>query len=189
MKLLCVEYNDKSDETFVPVGDNALLRNNDDFYLPAFANGEISGVLQLVLRVSKIGKCVAERFASRYYDAVGLGIRFQADALANELKRKDMSPILASAFDSSAAISSMGCRPEELPEYALWLNGHEIFRGTVANLPNSPEQVIAKVSAYYMLKIGDFIFCGNPFRVAHLRQGDHLQAFLGTTCLLDFHVR
>ena len=54
MKLLCTEYNVFGERTGVTLGDNALLRNNEDFYLPAFAT-ELSCVPQLVLRICKIG--------------------------------------------------------------------------------------------------------------------------------------
>ena len=80
MKLLCAEYNEAGEVAYNVIGDNALLRNNDDFYIPAFAT-ELSCVPQIVLRVGKIGKHVAERFAGRYYEEVGVGIRFYADNL------------------------------------------------------------------------------------------------------------
>ena len=64
----------------MPVGDDALLRNNDDFYLPAFGK-EWSCVPQPVVRICKLGKCVSERFAGRYYEEAGMGIRFYADDL------------------------------------------------------------------------------------------------------------
>ena len=75
MKLLCAEYNEAGEVAYNVIGDNALLRNNDDFYIPAFAT-ELSCVPQIVLRIGKIGKHVAERFAERYYEEVGVGIRF-----------------------------------------------------------------------------------------------------------------
>ena len=67
MKLLCAEYNEAGEVAYNVIGDNALLRNNDDFYIPAFAT-ELSCVPQIVLRIGKIGKHVAERFAERYYE-------------------------------------------------------------------------------------------------------------------------
>ena len=190
MKLLCAEYNEARGETFVPVGDNALLRNNDDFYIPAFAAGEVSCVPQLVVRVCKIGKGVAERFASRYFEEVGLGIRFYAEGLRRELWEQHLSPAVAAAFDGSAALSPLDHLENltSLP-YALRVNGQEVFRDTIQALPNTPEQLIAKMSGYYMLKIGDLIYCGNTFRLSGIRPEDRLQAFLGEKCLLDFRVR
>lgn len=94
MKLLCAEYNEAGEVAYNVIGDNALLRNNDDFYIPAFAT-ELSCVPQIVLRVGKIGKHVAERFAGRYYEEVGVGIRFYADNLERELLATSLSPTAA----------------------------------------------------------------------------------------------
>ena len=90
MKLICAEYNKRGDVAYSVVGDNALLRNNDDFYIPDFA-GHLTAEPHLVLRVSKIGKSVGERFAGRYYEEVGVGIRFHAEDLENSLLDKGLS--------------------------------------------------------------------------------------------------
>ena len=52
--------------------DTALLRNNDPFYIPAFSQ-EVHYECELVVRINRVGKGIAERFAHRYYDQVGLG--------------------------------------------------------------------------------------------------------------------
>ena len=97
MKLLCAEYNEAGEVAYNVIGDNALLRNNDDFYIPAFAT-ELSCVPQVVLRIGKIGKHVAERFAGRYYEEVGVGIRFYADNLERELLAASLSPAAAITY-------------------------------------------------------------------------------------------
>ena len=52
--------------------DTALLRNNDPFYVPSFSN-EVHYETELVVRINRVGRAIEERFASRYYDEVGLG--------------------------------------------------------------------------------------------------------------------
>ena len=46
--------------------DTALLRNNDPFYIPAFSQ-EVHYECELVVRIDRVGKSIAERFAHRYY--------------------------------------------------------------------------------------------------------------------------
>ena len=166
MKLLCAEYNEAGEVAYNVIGDNALLRNNDDFYIPAFAT-ELSCVPQIVLRIGKIGKHVAERFAERYYEEVGVGIRFYADNLERELLATSLSPSAAMAFDSSAAISSMkslaGVSLEDMI-FSFELNGESVLTGKVGEISQKPEKTLAVMSEYYMLKIGDFLFCGGVFR-------------------------
>ena len=190
MKLLCVEYNEAGEVAYNVIGDNALLRNNDDFYIPAFASG-VSCVPQLVVKVGRIGKCVAERFARRYYEEVGIGIRFYADNLVESLSTKGLPTTMAYAFDGAAAISELKKYDSPVAgiEYWLQLNGREVFRGKVNELSLTPEKLIAGMSEYYMLKIGDLIYCGNTFRQRGLKIGDHLQMSLNGKCLLDFYIK
>lgn len=190
MKLLCADYSISGEVAYSVIGDNALLRNNDDFYVPGFTR-RLSCVPQLVLKVGKIGKCVSERFAGRYYEEMGVGIRFYADDLAEELSAKGLPGDMAYAFDGAAAISGFwkrgtGC---SVMEYSLLVNGEVVFRGKADELPLSPEKLVAQMSEYCMLKIGDLIFCGNSFRQVDLSIGDHLQMFMGADCLLDFYMK
>ena len=154
MKLLCAEYNEAGEVAYNVIGDNALLRNNDDFYIPAFAT-ELSCVPQIVLRVGKIGKHVAERFAGRYYEEVGVGIRFYADNLERELQGKGLSSSMAFSFDGAVAISEWQKMENELSEveFRFMLNGLEVNRMKIRELLLSPEKIISKVSEFCMLKI------------------------------------
>ena len=191
MKLLCAEYNEAGEVAYNVIGDNALLRNNDDFYIPAFAT-ELSCVPQVVLRIGKIGKHVAERFAGRYYEEVGVGIRFYADNLERELLAASLSPAAAMAFDSSAALSPMksltGVSPENMI-FSFELNGKNVFTREVGEMARRPEETLAAMSEYYMLKIGDFLFCWGVFRQRNLTIGDHLRVLLDGECLLDFQIK
>lgn len=189
MKLLCAEYNGAGELAYSVLGDNALLRNNEDFYVPDFA-GTVSCVPQLVLRVCKLGKGVGERFAGRYYEEVGVGVRFYADDLERSLLDKGLSPSQASSFDGSAAISSLSRREGSVEEwtYALRVNDTVVRECRVEDLPHTPERLIAGMSGYYMLKIGDFIYCGGFPRLA-VRIGDRLRLSLNGTELLDFGIK
>ena len=77
MKILCAEYNDAGEVAVVPVGDDVLLRNNGDFYIPDYTQ-QVSGVPQLVVRICKLGKSVGERFAGRYFEEIGVGVRYDS---------------------------------------------------------------------------------------------------------------
>ena len=189
MKLLCAEYNEKGEQAYSVVGDNALLRNNEDFYIPDFTE-KVSCVPQIVLRVCKMGKGVGERFAERYYEEVGVGIRFYADDLENSLLNKRLSPAMASSFDSSAAISSLTRRMGSIENwsYTLRVNDKVCHERRVENLPCPPERLIAGMSHYYMLKIGDFIYCGDTSHII-IHVGDRLRLSLNDMELLNFGIK
>ncbi len=116
MKIICIGRNyadhirefDNGDPSAEPIfflkPDTALLRNNAAFYLPSFSR-EVHYETELVVRITKVGKCVAERFAHRYYDEVGLGIDFTARDLQREAMAAGLPWEKAKGFDHSAALS------------------------------------------------------------------------------------
>lgn len=189
MKILCTEYNDAGAIGIIPVGDDALLRNNDDFYLPSFGK-EWSCVPQPVVRICKLGKCVSERFARRYYEETGMGIRFYADDLERALREQGLPAGMASSFGGSAAISTL--MPREAcgeGEYAMAVNGEKVFEGSFADHPATPEQLITRASEFHTLKIGDLLYTGNRFRYCGLRAGDRIQVTLNRRTLMDFKIK
>lgn len=189
MKILCAEYNPEGVATIVPVGDNALLRNNDDFYFPDFT-AALNCVPQYVVRISRLGKSIQERYAGRYYDEVGLGIRFYADSLEEHLRKNGLPEILASAFDGSAAISPLVAVDRmENWNYDFRVNGAQVFHGIVENPSTTIARLVAFASEYYTLKIGDFLYCGNLFCYKGLQLGDRLQMSLEGKEMFDFKIK
>ena len=128
---------------------------------------------------------VAERFAERYYEEVGVGIRFYADNLERELLAASLSPAAAMAFDSSAAISPMkslvGISLGSMI-FSFELNGESIFTRRVSEISRRPEETLAVMSEYYMLKIGDFLFCGGTSRQRISPTGEGLRILLEIEC-------
>ena len=176
MKILCAEYNDAGEVAVVPVGDDVLLRNNGDFYIPDYTQ-QVSGVPQLVVRICKLGKSVGERFAGRYFEEIGVGVRFYADSLEEQLIAKKLPGIMAASFDSSCAISAlMGIEETREANYKK-------------HLPVGIEKLVAFASEFHTLKIGDYLFCGHPFRFRGLRPGDKVQMTLDGKTMLDFRIK
>lgn len=189
MKILCAEYNANGEVAVVPAGDDVLLRNNGDFYIPDFSS-RVSCVPQLIVRVCKLGKCIEERFTHRYFEEIGVGIRFYADDREEELQAMSLPGSVASTFDSSAAISPMipvGMKREW--EYDFRVNDQLIYRGNSGCLPLNIEKLLAEASGYHTLKIGDFLFCGDLFRYRELKIGDRLRLSLEGEELLDFKIK
>jgi hypothetical protein len=186
VKLLCAEYLPDGAGGHVILGDNALSRDNEDFYIPPFAT-RLSCVPQLFFRVNKLGKGVAPRFARRYVGEGGAAIRFYADNLLDEARATGLPPDAAMGFDRAIAISTARELPDN-PCYALEVNGARVFSGRLLDLPCTLEHHVAALSAYYLLKVGDLIFTGNLFRYSPLRPGDRLRAFIDDDCLIDIFI-
>ena len=172
--------------------ETALLKDNKPFYHPEFSN-DIHHEIEIVLRISKEGKHVAEKFAQNYYNAIGLGIDFTARDIQKEHKEKGLPWELAKAFDQSAAVSSFSDKANFADLYNLKfqldVNGQAKQYGNTNQLLFSFEYIIYFVSKYITLKKGDLIYTGTPAGVARIEKGDHLAGYLEDIKLLDFHIR
>ena len=174
--------------------DTALLRNNDPFYVPDFSQ-EVHYECELVVRIDRVGKCIEERFAHRYYREVGLGIDFTARDVQREAIRQGLPWERAKAFDRSAAISPHFIPLEELGgdvqrlRFELELNGRVCQRGDTSLMLRTVDRLIACVSRYMTLKMGDLLYTGTPAGVGPVHPGDTLRATLEGRELLNFDIR
>jgi acylpyruvate hydrolase len=172
--------------------DTALLKDNKPFYLPEFSN-DVHYELEVVLKICKEGKHIAEKFAANYYDEIGLGIDFTARDIQSKHKEKGLPWELAKSFDSSAPISIFLPKSdfENLYDlnFELKINGETRQKGYTKDLLFSFEKIISFVSQYITLKKGDLIFTGTPEGVGKINQGDKLEAWLEDKQLLNFDVK
>ncbi|WP_439698970.1 fumarylacetoacetate hydrolase family protein [Mucilaginibacter sp. AW1-7] len=172
--------------------DTALLKDNKPFYHPDFSE-DIHHEIELVLKVSKEGKHIGEKFAAGYYDEIGLGVDFTARDIQARHKEKGLPWELAKAFDGSAPISSFVPKSKFADIYninfKLDINGETRQQGNTNMLLFSFESIIAFVSRYITLKKGDLIFTGTPAGVGRVKVGDRLEGYIGDEKMLDFWVK
>lgn len=174
--------------------DTALLRNNDPFYIPQFSR-EVHYETELVVRINRVGKCIEERFAHRYYDEVTLGIDFTARDIQRAAAAAGLPWETAKGFDYSAAIA-----PEWLPladlggdvqalRFEMALDGEVRQRGDTSLMLFGVNRIISHVSQFITLKMGDLIYTGTPAGVGPVQPGQCLTASLEGRTLLDFSIR
>jgi 2-keto-4-pentenoate hydratase/2-oxohepta-3-ene-1,7-dioic acid hydratase in catechol pathway len=172
--------------------DTALLKDNKPFYHPEFSQ-DVHHEIEIVLKVSKEGKHISEKFAANYFEEIALGVDFTARDIQNKHKEKGLPWELAKAFDSSAPVSNFVPKAQFANIYninfKLNVNGETRQQGNTKDLLFSFERIIAFVSQYVTLKKGDLIFTGTPQGVAKVNIGDRLEGFLEEEKLLDFYVK
>ncbi|MBC7759277.1 MAG: fumarylacetoacetate hydrolase family protein [Phormidesmis sp. FL-bin-119] len=172
--------------------DTAILKDNKPFYHPEFSS-DIHHEIELVLKVSKEGKHIAEKFASNYFEEIALGVDFTARDIQQKHKEKGLPWELAKAFDNSAPVSKFlpKAKFKDLLNlnFKLDINGTTVQSGNSKDLLFSFEKIIAFVSQYITLKKGDLIFTGTPQGVGKVNIGDHLAGYLEEDKMLDFYVR
>ncbi len=172
--------------------DSALLKNNKPFYLPDFSE-DLHYETELIIKINRLGKNIAPQFAHRYFAEIGLGVDFTARDLQRRLKAGGHPWEVAKAFDNSAVIG--GFVPvEELGdihkiEFRLDLNGVTVQQGNSADMIFPVEVLIAHVSKYFTLKIGDILFTGTPAGVGPVKVGDRLEGYIFDKKMFDFKIK
>lgn len=171
--------------------DTAVLKKGSDFYIPEFSN-DVHYELEVVLKISKGGKYIQEENADKHYDEIGLGIDFTARDLQSQLKAKGLPWELSKAFDGSAVVSEF-FKKEDFDmknlNFSLLKNKEEVQNGNTSLMIFSPEKIIAFVSQYFTLKVGDLIFTGTPKGVGKVSENDILEAFLEKQKVFDLQIQ
>jgi 2-keto-4-pentenoate hydratase/2-oxohepta-3-ene-1,7-dioic acid hydratase in catechol pathway len=172
--------------------ETALLLKNRPFFHPDFSN-DIHYEVELVFRINKVGKHIQEKFAHTYYDKVAIGIDLTARDVQAECKAKGLPWEPAKAFDSSAPLS------EFIPvsdfdsvheiNFSLNKNGVQVQSGNSKDMLFNIDRIIAYVSQFVTLKIGDLIYTGTPAGVGKIAIGDEFEAFIEGKSMLKMRVK
>lgn len=185
--------NERPDEPVIfSKPDTAILRDNEPFYYPDFSQ-DIHHELEIIVKISKMGKNIEAKFAHKYYDEIGLGIDFTARDVQSKLKAKGLPWELAKAFNGSAPISAFVPKTNfaDLAKvnFHLEINGETRQQGNTAMMLWNVDEIIAFVSRFFTLKQGDIIFTGTPKGVGPVQIGDCLCGYLEDQKMLDFEVK
>ncbi|MEL6535028.1 MAG: fumarylacetoacetate hydrolase family protein [Bacteroidota bacterium] len=203
MKILCIgrnyaehvaELNNErpTEPVIFTKPETALLRKNNPFYFPDYTEN-IHHEVEIVLRIGKVGKTIAEEHALSYVEAMGLGIDFTARDLQEKAKSKGLPWALAKGFDYSAPISEFvpASDFEDLSNinFGLQINGEPRQQSNTRMMLFPIPTIISYVSRFITLKIGDLIFTGTPKGVGPIAIGDRLVGTIEDKTFLDFEIK
>lgn len=171
--------------------ETALLPQGESFPYPDFSH-EIHYETELVLRICKTGRCVDEKSAFEYYDAITVGIDFTARDLQSQCKTKGLPWEIAKAFDYSAPIGEFKRiselnRPDDIT-FGMKLNDEWAQQGHSRDMIFGFDKIVSYVSQFVTLNEGDCIFTGTPQGVGEVHVGDRLELFLEDEPLFGFDV-
>ena len=172
--------------------DSALLKDHKPFFIPDHM-GRIEYETELVVRICKLGESIPARFASRYYDAVTVGIDFTARELQAKLKAKGQPWELAKGFDGSAVIGDWmeldKIKDIQMTRFHLDINGKTVQEGCSCDMLYKVDEIIAYISQYFTLKTGDLLYTGCPTGCGPVQIDDHLEGYLEDRKVLDFYCK
>ncbi len=169
--------------------DTAVLKGND-FYIPEFSD-DVHYELEVVLKISKGGKYIQKEAAYKHYEEIGLGIDFTARDLQSELKSKGLPWELAKGFDGSAVVGNFFKKDSyDLAnvQFSLLKNKEKVQDGQTKDMMFTFDDIIAFVSQYFTLRMGDLIFTGTPKGVGKVEENDVLEAYLEDQKVIDIRV-
>lgn len=206
MKIICVgqnyndhnkemgrESNSKSDDPVIFIKpDSAYLSTQrlNRFYIPDFTKN-LHYETEIVVKINRLGKNIAERFAHRYYDEISVGLDLTARDIQEKLKEKRQPWEISKAFDYSAIVGKF--IPKEQYDvnclhFCMTLNDKKVQIGNTKNMIHSIDKIISYASQFFTLKIGDLIFTGTPAGVGQLNIGDKIHAYIEEEELLHLKI-
>jgi acylpyruvate hydrolase len=203
MKIICIgrNYIEHAHELNNPVPaepvffmkpETALIRAGLPFFYPDFSK-DVHFEVELVLHICKLGKHINEKFAHTYYDKIGIGIDFTARDVQSICKQKGLPWEIAKAFDGSAPVSKFIPKENFADLYdinfSLQKNNEPVQKGNSGMMIFNFEKIIAYVSRFVTLKMGDLIFTGTPAGVGPINIDDNLKAFIEDKKLLDLNIK
>lgn len=205
MKIICVGMNyaaHNKEMSNIAVGkdpilfmksDASLLKDNKPFFIPDFSS-ELHYEAEVVVRINRLGKNIAEKFAHRYYNEITVGIDFTARDLQRNLIENGLPWEISKAFDNSAAVGTFiplaeaGGNINNI-SFSLNMNGNTVQKGNTSDMFFNVNKIIAYASRFFTLKIGDLIYTGTPAGVGCVHINDKLEGYIQDKKLIDIHIK
>lgn len=204
MKIICVGRNYVehieelgNDRPAEPVlflkPDSAKLLKNQNFFIPEFSEN-VHYEVEVLIKIKKVGKYIQPEFAHKYYDQIGLGIDFTARDLQQKLKKKGLPWEKAKGFDGSALIGRKWLDKEKFENvqdisFSLEKNKEQVQQSNTGLMLWKIDELIAEISKFFTLKIGDVIFTGTPKGVGKVEIGDVLEGFIGNDSMFKIDIK
>lgn len=173
--------------------ETAKLLKKADFYIPAFSQ-EVHYEVELLVKICRVGKYIQPKFAHKYYEKIGLGIDFTARDVQRDLKEKGLPWEKAKGFDGSALIGEKWIDKSVLEDseninFSLMKNDEIVQKGNTRKMQWSIDELIAEISQYFTLKIGDVIFTGTPSGVGAVAIGDRFEGVVENESIFTIKVK
>ena len=204
MKIICVgrnytehiaelENEKPEDPVIFMKPDTSVLLKKQPFFIPDFSN-DVHYEVEVLVKINKIGKHIQEKFAHKYYDEIGLGIDFTARDLQSKLKEKGLPWEKAKGFDGAAVIGEKWIKVQEISnidelDFSLQKNEEIVQQGNTSKMLWKIDELIAYISTYFTLKIGDVIFTGTPAGVGKVAEDDRLTGFIENQKIFSIKVK
>lgn len=196
MKVIGIKGNYKNENQGTPsvylMADSSLLKEGKPLFLPDFAESYIARP-SLVVRINRLGKNIAKRFASRYYDAVTVGLCLETVNVKDSTKLAGESSIV-NAFDGAGVLGEFipveDVISRDSREFSVTINNGIPIVTSIDDMIMDIDTLIEELSKYFTFKIGDILYTGYKEEYSFpLSINDVVSGKLGDKELLHFKVK
>ncbi|WP_417885646.1 fumarylacetoacetate hydrolase family protein [Zunongwangia sp.] len=204
MKLICIGRNyadhitelknEKPEDPLIfQKPDTSILLKKQPFFIPEFSDN-VHYEVEVLVKINRVGKHIQEKFAHKYYNEIGLGIDFTARDLQQKLKEKGEPWEKAKGFDGAAVIGEKWLDKSQFSDlndinFSLQKNEEVVQQGNTSLMLWKIDEIIAYISSFFTLKIGDVIFTGTPSGVGKVSPNDQLTGFIENDKLFSIHIK
>lgn len=203
MKIICIGRNYKNHvnelNNIVPTEpviflkpDTSIILKKQPFFIPDFSN-DIHHEVEVIVKINRVGKYISKEFAHKYYDKIGLGVDFTARDIQRNQRKFGLPWEKAKAFDGSALIGKWVNKTsfDDINDinFSLMKNNKLVQQGNTSQMLWDIDSIIAYVSSFFTLKIGDIIFTGTPAGVGAVKENDKLKGFINGDEFFDLKIR
>ena len=182
----------RDDPVIFTKADSSLLKDRKPFFIPDEL-GTIEYEAEIVVRICRLGKSISERFASRYYDAVTVGIDFTARDLLRKLSQQGLPWDMSKSFDGAAALGEWVSKDKFLDiqrlRFHLDVNGETKQEGCTSDMIYKVDEIISYITRFFTLKTGDLIYTGCPTSGFPVHINDRLEGYIEERKVLDLHCK
>ena len=172
------------------MADSSIIKTNKPFFVPHFAQS-FTGTPAIVLHIDRLGKHIAPRFAHRYCLAIAPAIKVTARDIAMEQPSSETSA-LAHSFDGALLLGDFEAIDPEVinsSEVTIERNGESAASGSLDALSLDFRQLIAQLSVYFTLKMGDMIVVELGKSNIEMTKGDTLHAAINQCQKLTIRIK
>ncbi|MEO9210529.1 MAG: fumarylacetoacetate hydrolase family protein [Ginsengibacter sp.] len=204
MNIYCIEQNylshKRERKNVVPSSDNILFIKSEEGLLPKgvafefekFDDFKLYGQCELVLRISKDGKQISEKDASKFYDAITTGINFTEIDFHDELNGLNVDWEIAKGWPGSSIIGewtpASDFKNKDDINFCVYKNREMMQIGNSELMIRSFDEIISLISELYPLQKDDLIFTGSPLGITEIFPNDALELFLEDDTVFEFEV-
>ncbi len=176
--------------------DSSISLGGRPVFLPEISQRWIMQISP-AFRISRLGKSISERFASRYYDAFTLAARLLPLDLMDSLERSGMrhSPF-ATAFDGAVSLGTwiptnyLRDGADRMPTtLAVNIGSSDTEIELPEHLTEAADKAIALLSRSFILKNGDVIVTGGPLTESDVVIDTHVEVSSGQHKILSFNIK